>query len=71
MVVKGLKVLHASREAVLQQKLSFLLLSIQAVLADSRPVLINNPESSQSETSGNASESETTTTTLLSCSRNS
>lgn len=69
MVVKGLKDLHASREAVLQQKLSFLLLSIQAVLADSRPVLINNPESSQSKTSGN--ESETTTTTLLSCSRNS
>lgn len=48
-VVKDLKVPHGSREVV-KQKLSFLLLSVIAVLAETQPVSIKNLQFAKTET---------------------
>lgn len=49
-VVKNLKVPHGSRDEVVKQKLSFLLLSVIAVLAEDQPVLIKNLQFAKTET---------------------
>lgn len=49
-VVKDHKVLHGSWDEVEKRKLSFLLLSAIAVLAEFRPALVKNPKFVQSET---------------------